>query len=258
MAQILCPLHKSLRNNLISCITLSLLLFIPPAALADKNNNNSDDPPPQTRGTSGGSRGCDIQTQAALKSIPDIILLAPSQSYGQTLAHNPTFAWFVKNTSSWPIEFRLYEYDETHKKSRLVKEIKDENFKSFPGITVLSVPNLKLSIGRRYLWQIELICDANRPSGNPFAIAAMKVVSPPPDLQKLLSQRPNVLTKANIYNQADLWYNTLEIALTSKDEPTLTQLRTSLLEKVATETKTEVREQTKLALTNSAIHHLER
>ncbi|MBE9106579.1 DUF928 domain-containing protein, partial [Nostoc cf. edaphicum LEGE 07299] len=194
-------------------MTLSLLLLMPTAVLADNKNNDSDDPPPQTRGTSGGSRGCETQTEASLTSIPNIILLAPNQSYGQSSVNNPTFAWYVKNTSSLQMEFRLYEYDKTNKQSRLVKEIKDETFKSSPGIMVLSIASLELSVGRRYLWQVELVCDANRPSGNPFAIAAMKVVSTPPDLIKQISQNNDVLIKANLYNQADFWYNTLNIAL---------------------------------------------
>jgi Domain of Unknown Function (DUF928) len=258
MAQILCLLHKSLRNTLISCMTLNLLLLMPTAVLADKKNNDSDDPPPQTRGTSGGSRGCETQTEASLSSIPDIILLAPNQSYGQSLVNNPTFAWYVKNTSSVQMEFRLYEYDKTNKQSRLVKEIKDETFKSSPGIMVLSMPSLELSVGRRYLWQVELVCDANRPSGNPFAIAAMKVVSTPPHLIKQISQSNDVLIKANLYNQADLWYDTLKIALISKDEPTIRELKKSLLEQVATGTKPELREQTKAVLTNSKIYQLQR
>ncbi|WP_267255872.1 DUF928 domain-containing protein [Nostoc sphaeroides] len=86
----------------------------------------------------------------------------------------------------------------------------------------------------------------------------MKVVSVPPDLKKQLSQSNNILTKAHLYNQADLWYNTLEIAFKSKDEPTLRELRKSLLERVANGTETELREQTKVTLINSQIHQLQR
>ncbi|MBD2249689.1 DUF928 domain-containing protein [Nostoc sp. FACHB-888] len=198
---------------------------MPTTALANGNNNNSDDPPPQTRGTSGGSRGCETESEASSSSIPNIILLAPTQSYGQTLANSPTFAWFVKDTSSWQMEFRLYEYDQNNKQSRLVKEIKDENFKSSPGIMILSLPSQELLVGRRYLWQVELVCDANRPSGNPFAIAAMKVVLTPPEVKNQLSQSNDVLKVANLSKKADLWYKTVEIALSSNNEPTLKELR---------------------------------
>ncbi|WP_341530454.1 DUF928 domain-containing protein [Nostoc sp. UHCC 0302] len=258
MVKIIRPLQKYLKNRSSTYIALSLLLLMSTTALAEGNNNNSDDPPPQTTGTSGGSRGCETESEALLSSIPNIILLAPPQSYGKTLANSPTFAWYAKDSSSWQMEFRLYEYDQANKQSRLIKEIKDENFKSSPGIMVLSLPSLELLANRRYLWQVELVCDANRPSGNPFAIAAMKAVPVPANLKKQLSRSNDVLTKANLYNEADLWYNTLEIALTSEDKPTLIELRKSLLEQVATGTKTELREQTKAALTNSKIHQLQR
>ncbi|MBD2536278.1 DUF928 domain-containing protein [Nostoc flagelliforme FACHB-838] len=251
-------LQKCLKHNLTNYIALSLLLLMPTTALANGNNNNSDDPPPQTRGTSGGSRGCETESEASSSSIPNIILLAPTQSYGQTLANSPTFAWFVKDTSSWQMEFRLYEYNQATKQSRLVKEIKDENFKSSPGIMILSLPSQELLVGRRYLWQVELVCDANRPSGNPFAIAAMKVVLTPPEVKNQLSQSNDVLKVANLYKKADLWYKTVEIALSSNNEPTLKELRKSILEQVATGTQTELREQTKAALTNSTIHQLQR
>lgn len=260
MAQILRPSQKYLSKSLFTSIDigLSLLLLMPTTALADGNNNNSNDPPPQTTGTSGGSRGCETQSETSLSSIPAIILLAPSQIYGQTLATRPTFAWFISNSASSQMEFRLYEYDQASKQSKLVKEIKDENFKSSPGIMVLSLSSPELLVGRRYLWQVELVCDANRSSGNPFATAAMKVVPVQANLSKQLSQTNNVLNKAILYNQANLWYNTLEIALTSKDEPRLRELKMSLLEQVANASETGLKEQIKVELTKSAIHQLQR
>ncbi|MEH2371603.1 DUF928 domain-containing protein [Nostoc sp.] len=259
MTQILRPCQKCLRKSLFTYIyiSLSLLLLMPTTALAD-GNNNSNDPPPQTTGTSGGSRGCETQSETSSSSIPAIILLAPSQIYGQTLATRLTFAWFISNSASSQMEFRLYEYDQASKQSKLVKEIKDESFKSSPGIMMLSLSSPELLVGQRYLWQVELVCDANRPSGNPFATAAMKVVSLQPDLQKQLSQSNDVLTKANLYNQADLWYNSLEIALISKDQPRLRELKISLLEKVANGSETGLKEQIQVELTKSAIHQLQR
>ncbi|MDF5737413.1 MAG: DUF928 domain-containing protein [Nostoc sp.] len=259
MAQILSPSQKYLKKSLFTSIdiALSLLLLMPTTALADKNNN-SNDPPPQTTGTSGGSRGCETESETSSSSIPTLILLAPSQIYGQTLATRPTFAWFISNSTSWQMEFRLYKYDQASKQSKLVKEIKDENFKSSPGIMMLSLSSPELLVGGKYLWQVELVCDANRPSGNPFATAAMKVVSVQPDLEKQLSQSNDVLTKANLYNQADLWYNTLEIALISKDEPKLRELNMSLLEQVANGSEIELKKQIQVELTKSAIHQLQR
>lgn len=256
MTQILQFLHKCLRSSITVNITLSLLLLMPTVALAQ--GNNSDDPPPKTTGTSGGSRGCEAQTETSLNNIPTLILLAPTQRYGQTVATHPTFAWFVRDSGSWQMEFRLYEYDPASKQSKLVKEIKDENFKSSPGIMALSLSSPELSIGKRYLWQIELVCDANRPSGNPFATGAMKVVPVPSDLNAKLSQTNDPFSKATLYAQAELWYNALGIVLAAKDEPRLREIKMSLIEQVATGAETAVKEQAEAELTTSAIHQLQR
>jgi hypothetical protein len=256
MTQIVQFLHKWLRSSVTINVTLSFLLLMPTVALAQ--GNNSDDPPPKTTGTSGGSRGCETQTETSLNSIPALILLAPTQRYGQTVETRPTFAWFVRDSGSWRMEFRLYEYDPTLKQSKLVKEIKDENFKSKPGIMMLSLSSPELSVDKKYLWQVELVCDTNRPSGNPFAMGAMNVVSIPPDLETTLSKTNNILSRATLYAQADWWYDTLKIVLAAPDEPRLRQLKTSLLEQVVTGVETTVREQAETELTNSAIHQLQR
>jgi hypothetical protein len=76
----------------------------------------------------------------------------------------------------------------------------------------------------------------------------------PPDLTTQLSQADDTLTRANLYAQADLWYNTLEIVLAAPDQPSLRELKMSLLEQIATTAETAVREQAIVELTNSAIH----
>ena len=122
----------------------------------------------------------------------------------------------------------------------------------------LSLSSPELSIGKRYLWQVELVCDANRPSGNPFAMGAMKVVPVPPDLKTKLSQTNDPFSKAVLYVQADMWYNALGIVLAAKNEPSLRELKSSLLEQVVTGIETTGAEPEKVELANSAIHQLQR
>ncbi len=76
----------------------------------------------------------------------------------------------------------------------------------------------------------------------------------PPDLTTQLFQADDTLTRANLYAQADLWYNTLEIVLAAPEEPTLRELKMSLLKQIATTPETAMREQATVELTNSAIH----
>jgi len=256
MTQILWLLNKWFGIRLAAGVTLSLLLLVPKVALA--SGNDSDDPPPNTYGRSGGSRGCSTREAKSSDSVPALISLVPNQGIGRTVATRPMFAWFVRDSGSLQMEFRLYKYDPVSKEAKLVKEIKDKNFKSSPGIIVLSMSSPVLSIGQRYLWQVELICDPNHPSGDPFTEAATKVVQMSPELRTELSNTNDKFNKAALYAKADLWYDTLRLVLTAGEAPRMRELKSSLLEKVAAGEETAVREQERVKLAESAIHLMQR
>lgn len=226
---------------------MGLLLIIPTVALA--HTNKSDDLPPNTNGRSGGSRGCSTQT-TSLDSIPALILLARGGSYTKVVSTRPTFAWLVDEPGSWQMEFRLYKYNRLSQEAQLIAEIKDPNFKSSPGIMVLSFSNSmpKLSIGQRYLWQVELICDPLHPSGNPFAEAEIEVVEMQPDLKAQLAKTKQASNQASLYYKAGLWYDALGIVLKQQDP---TQLN-FLLDQVA------INANERKKLRQSAIHHVQR
>ncbi|MBE9039421.1 DUF928 domain-containing protein [Oscillatoriales cyanobacterium LEGE 11467] len=211
---------------------LSLILITPGHAGA--NRNNSDDLPPNTGGRSGGSRGCSYQS-AVNSSVPALVLLAPARSRSQTISTRPTFAWFVRDRESLPMEFRLYEYDPVSSDAKLVAEILDENFKSAPGIMTLSLSETmpQLAVGRKYLWQVELVCDRHRPSGNPFADAEIEVVAPSPALDDRLERAKNELDRVALYEEKDLWYDALAAVLRDSSDSQLENWRSTLLDRVA-------------------------
>lgn len=229
--------------------TLGLLLLIPTVALA--NCKDSKELPPNTNGRSGGSRGCSTQKTSS-DSIPALILLAPSRGDAKVISTRPTFAWLVNDPGTWQMEFRLYEYDRRSYEPKLVAEIKDANFKSYPGIVVLSpsqsIP--ELAVAKSYLWQVELICDPLHPSGNPFAEAEIEVVETSPDLKAQLAKTNLASKQASLYSQSGLWYDALSIVLTQQN-PQIAQLN-SLLDQVATSNKE------KEKLRESAIHRIQR
>ena len=251
------PLFKNWRSiKLITGVTLSLLLLAPSAFSANKSH--SDDLPPDTSGNSGGSRGCDTRTKISTDSIPALMLLAPTQGLGQIVATSPTFAWFIRDSGSWPIRFKLYAYDPVTRQAKSIKEVQDENFKSSPGIMVLSLSDLVLSIGQTYVWEVELICNPSHPSGNPFATAATRVVQMPPDLKTQLSyiHEQDRFNKAALYAKAGLWYDTLGIALTAGNDPKLKELKFSLLQQLAAASTD--REEVGVRLTESAVYQVQR
>lgn len=276
MTQILWLWKKWLATRLAVGIPLSLLLLMHAVALASEPSNDhppgthkqiggsweKDERPPDTRGRSGGSRGdCDSRTETSADGIPALILLEPTQHLGRTVATRPTFAWFVRAPGSWQMEFKLYKYDPASKKAMLVKDIKDENFKSSPGIMVLSLSQSipELSVGQTYVWQVKLICNPSAPAGNIFAQAAIKVVEMPPDLKTALSQTNDKFNKAALYAKAHSWYDALGMVLTAWDEPRMRELKFSLLEEVAAgEEEKAVREKERVELTKSQVNQMQR
>lgn len=203
------------------------LWLVPAISLAD------DDRAP-TNGRSSGGRGCGTSTQATGPNVPALILLTPSGQAEQTVSTRPTFAWFVRDAASRPIEFRLYEQD--GRRFKLVKEIKDDRLKSTPGIMVMASAGAipELTVGKRYRWQVELVCNPSRPSSNLFAEATLDVVPLQAGLKNQLAQTRDRLTIAKLYAKENLWYDVLKTAFTPPTSATQLQaLRQSVFERVA-------------------------
>jgi hypothetical protein len=158
--------------GLISCWLIGFS-FVPTARADDPDTAPSS-------GRSAGGRGCGTAMPATESNLPSLMLLSPQ---GETpTSSRPKFAWFVRDAGSVAMEFRLYMQSPDGQYT-LIKEIKDDQFKPDPGITVLSLLNQttpELAIGK-YRWQVILVCDRQRPSSNLFASAETEVV-PPGDL----------------------------------------------------------------------------
>jgi hypothetical protein len=163
-----------------------------------------------------------------------LILLAPAKQLGQTVSTRPTFAWFVRDADATPMEFRLYEKQADGFK--LIKEIKGDRFRSTPGIMVLSpqTPLPELKVGQRYRWQVELICNANRPSGNLFAESELEVLPLQTGLKTELKQAGDRLDQATLYARANLWYDALGAAINPLENfSKLKELQSSIFGRVA-------------------------
>ncbi len=195
----------------------------------------ASDLPPNTRGRSGGTRG----RRTGVASLDGrLLLLTSAQNLEQTTSRRPTFAWFVRDSRACPMEFRLYQVSPDGQTFSLVKEVQDDNFRSAPGINVLSLSlsTPELLPGQKYVWQVELICDANSVNDsldNTLAEAEIEVVEMQPDLRVRLSSTPDRVSRANLLADSNLWYDALSIVLTAGQEPRLSDLKQSLLRQVA-------------------------
>lgn len=219
---------KHATTKLISVILLGLLL-IPFAAKAD---DDDDQAPPS--GRAAGSRGCGTISPKVRSDVSTPLLLLAPPGRSKTVAIRPAFAWFVRDDLSVAMKFRLYRQEENNR-YRLISEIKDDRFKTSPGITILSLAstNPELAIGL-YRWQVVLVCDPSHPSSNLFAESELEVVSQPPELKTQLAKTSDPLSQASLYERAGFWYDALGIAIlsSSNSDSGLKDLRLSLLDKV--------------------------
>lgn len=211
-------------------------LLAPSASFGQQKR--TDEPPPRTNGRSAGSRGCSNNRRILKNSPPALILLSPNTKRARTISSNPIFAWFIRDSQARQMQFRLYQEDSATQEYELVKEIKDKQFQSKPGIMVLPMPkNVRLSPGKKYLWQVELVCDRNRPSANLFAEAELEIAPIQPSLRDKLKQAVNPGDKAMLLAKNGLEYDALMTVLATNKtaasaKPTMNKLKFSLLNQI--------------------------
>jgi hypothetical protein len=182
---------------IISQATGSRIRFVPPVT---KN-------PRQSRGS--GSRGCD-------QSLPGdlVTLLIPSrEQIGQTLSGHPTFFWHLSQPVSVPIQFTLVEPGVTE--PLFVKQIDSPK----AGMMQQELPKDRPELvpGRTYGWSVTLVCNARRPSANPYFYSWIERVPTTPALEQQLAEVTSQSSgnassdreRALLYAEAGLWYDAL-------------------------------------------------
>jgi hypothetical protein len=152
------------------------------------------------------------------------MLLTPNKIPAKTTTTRPTFAWFIRDAAPQPLIFRLYQYEPTRQTVRLVMELRGDRIMTQPGIMVLSLSKSAsesaLSVGQRYLWQVELICDSNHPSSNVFAEADIEVVAAEPGLLRKVVKADRVSDRITLYTEAGLWHDALGLVLVDQRSAT--------------------------------------
>ncbi|PIG93682.1 DUF928 domain-containing protein [Gloeocapsopsis sp. IPPAS B-1203] len=217
-------LKKRIDSKLVTSCILVYSLVLGNTVLAEYRPP-ADQKPPTTRTTSTVTRtgGCRGDQQTTLTA------LAPQKHTGQTVSSHPTFAWFVPDTESHPLEFRLYRYEASGDRA-LIQKIQ---LQSDRGIMSLSLPldTPPLVTGQKYHWRVVLLCNPNRPSSALVTGADLDVVATPHELASKLATTNNPQQRSHLYASAGLWYDALSAALTATN--TQQRLELELLEDLA-------------------------
>lgn len=206
VTSVLWLLNRCITSTLVtSCILISLSGAR--VALAEYKPPADQRPPGDYTSTTGSRGGC-AGGGAPLK------VLAPQKHVGQTTSTHPTFAWLIPDSISLPMEFTLYEYGS----NLSLKVAQRVAMQSSAGIMKFSVPKAQpgLTVGKRYLWQVAILCNPNYPSGDLVAKAEIEVVEVPSALRRALATEAEHLKIAELYAKAGLWYDALGAALNSE------------------------------------------
>ncbi|EDX72253.1 conserved domain protein [Coleofasciculus chthonoplastes PCC 7420] len=147
---------------------------------------------------------------------------------GATLSTHPTLAWFVPDAIIKPMEFRLYEYDAQGKPQPVGQPIQ---LQSSPGIMRLSLAReqLKLTVGKTYLWQVVILCDPDSPSSDLIVRSDIQVVETPLAFAQQLAQVNTGSEKVELYAGAGFWYDAMGEALQLAPPWQLGEVAASLL-----------------------------
>lgn len=160
----------------------------------------------RTKGT--GSRGCDANVNGSrsdhsLGNI-NLQLLVPDDHLPLTVSEQPTFFWYVSNTTL-PVRFTLVE-------PGVAKPIIDRSFKIIrPGIVQFTLPSdiPGLALGKEYRWTVSLVCNNERPSENTYAYSSIKRVTVTHELAKTLATSQNLQKRSLVYAHSGIWYDAL-------------------------------------------------
>jgi hypothetical protein len=196
------------------CISF-LFLLLANAALAKYKKPSKPSSPKLSAITTTTTRGSCQQLSTPNNPPINLTTLAPYNHIGQTVSSHPTFAWFVPDSQSFPLEFHLDEYN-PNGQDQTIEQIQ---LQSSPGLMQFSLDRNKpgLSVGQKYLWKVVLICNPNSPADSIVAEAEIEVVEMPNKLRTVLSTTTDPLEKANLYAEFGLWYDAFTSALEVED-----------------------------------------
>lgn len=215
-------MFKYLSNRIVAGMTSCLALMMPAVALA-AYIPPSDRVPPRTRGTTAGRRAPCISTEAnATRDYSGMIALAPVSYMGKTASSHPTFAWYAYDATPIPVQFSLYEYDPDRRNFKS-EPLVQEKLVNSGGINSFKLPKDKLGLvkGKTYAWQVVLTCDLQSNSKNRWIRNPIQLTDLSAHLRQKLANVNAPSQKINLYAEAGLWYDALDIALNYDRNPSL-------------------------------------
>ena len=195
-------------------------------------SEQSSDTPPNTSGQSAGSRGClftdpTFNQNTGLQNLYPLSILNADDSIQYTTLEYPTFAWVMGLSTQHSVEFRLYQSNNEGENVELLYETNLLDAQSSAGVKLFSLPNFldPLSLDGKYIWQVEVVCDPDRPSSNLFVEVELDRIEASASFQQSIQHSSNLVEKIELLNNENLWLDALDLAIQDYETEAQLQLR---------------------------------
>ena len=122
---------------------------------------------------------------------------------GLTASAQPTLTWFLPDDDSVPLEFSVYTIEPSGDYGLIHLQMLPYT----PGINQYQLP-VELAPDTRYLWQLVLQCNPNRPSSALIYEAELEFVPP---VENAIAEGSPVLELSKTYAKAGYWYDAISV-----------------------------------------------
>lgn len=148
----------------------------------------------------GGTRG------GCLLNQPSLTALMPKTNFGYTVQAQPTFLWFVPESTATTAEFILWDEDDSEIYRTMIQ------LPTTAGIVRVSLPTddsaPTLETGKDYRWSFAIVCDPEDRSGDLLTEGWVQRKDLDSQLENRLAQA-TPLDRATLYARAGVWYEAI-------------------------------------------------
>lgn len=169
-----------------------------------------------SRTSGGGKRGPACENTSINESVVSdsqlpLTAIMPENNLAITTEANPNIYLYIPQNNNKNAELIIFDLSNRN-------ELYEAKFALPPegGIIKLTLPEkVQLQVGDEYQWHFGIICDAEDESKHEV-IQGLLERNTPVNLEKI-QQEKNLLEKADLYTQASVWNEALDIAATLRD-----------------------------------------
>jgi hypothetical protein len=176
-------------------------------------------PPTEDRGAPSRTTGSGSRDECAAVGDSEnqkLTALTPINNISTTIDPNPTLYFYIPITESTPAELTVYNWSHRDRTPVYQTQL---TLDSTPGIVKITLPQtVELQQNQTYAWNLSIYCNSNSTVVSQYVDGWLERVNLSTDKQAELQQLQKPLAVAQLYAEAGIWHETLDV---------LTQLRSS-------------------------------